>query len=239
MRRRLTIGAAILVLGLVVAGAGAYAYYFSGLRSTPKALTLSKPSPAASTASGLAGAWTVTSGSKAEYRVSEVFVGTTSPHEAVADTSTMSGGMTVAGDATGYSVSSMTFTAGMADLHSVDSVAGRNVTQRDFVVQRQIEVSRYPTASFTATSAAVPLTVSTQKVDLSVPGRLTIHGVTKDVTASAQAQVVGDKIEVASNPSSPLVIDMTDYAITPPQVPFTKVDSKVTLAFDIFLTKSA
>ncbi|TME18846.1 MAG: YceI family protein [Chloroflexi bacterium] len=81
--------------------------------------------------------------------------------------------------------------------------------------------------------------MSTQKVDLSVPGKLTIHGVTKDVTASAQAQVVGDKIEVASNPSSPLVIDMTDYGITPPQVPFTKVDSKVTLAFDIFLTKSA
>src|SRR5438105_14209522 len=94
VRRRLTIGAAIFVLGLVVAGAGAYAYYFSGLRSAPKALTLSKPSPAASTASGLAGAWTVTSGSKAEYRVSEVFVGTTSPPEAGADPSTMSGSMT-------------------------------------------------------------------------------------------------------------------------------------------------
>src|SRR5438105_13336131 len=181
VRRRLTIGAAILVLGLVVAGTGAYASSFSGRRSTPKALTLSKPSPAASTASGLAGAWTVTSGSKAEYRVSEVFVGTTSPHEAVADTSTMSGGMTVAGDATGYSVSSMTFTAGMADLHSVDSVAGRNVTQRHVVVQRQIEDSRYPTASFTATSAAVPLTVSTQTAALSLPGKMTIHALTQRV----------------------------------------------------------
>jgi hypothetical protein len=32
---------------------------------------------------------------------------------------------------------------------------------------------------------------------------------------------------------------MTDYGVTPPSVPFTTVDSQVTIEFHIFLTKSA
>ena len=42
----------------------------------------------------------------------------------------------------GYQVSALTFTVGLADLHSVDTVAGRNVTQRDGVVFRQLNIQR-------------------------------------------------------------------------------------------------
>jgi polyisoprenoid-binding protein YceI len=68
-----------------------------------------------------------------------------------------------------------------------------------------------------------------------LPGKLTIHGVTKDVTATAKAQLSGGKVEVAGSVS----IVMTDYGITPPSVPFATVDPQVTIEFDVFLTKAA
>ena len=87
-----------------------------------------------------------------------------------------------------------------------------------------------------AESVALPAGAATgQTVTVSVPGKLTIHGVTKDVTASAKAQLSGSKVEVAGSVS----IVMTDYGVTPPSVPFTTVDPQVTIEFDIFMTKAA
>jgi polyisoprenoid-binding protein YceI len=119
-------------------------------------------------------------------------------------------------------------------LHSVDQVLGRDVTQRDFVVQRALSVSRFPNATFSAGSAAVPDTVSAGPVDLSIPGMLTVHGVTKPVTATAKAQVSGGRIEIAGS----VVTNMADFGIDPPAAPFVTVDQGVTIEFDIFLTRS-
>jgi polyisoprenoid-binding protein YceI len=241
MRNRLLIGGAAVVAVLALAGGGAYVYFFSGLRSSPSALGLSSPSatstvsPTATTGTGLAGTWTATTGSLAGYRVKELFVGQTSKHEAVARTSAVSGGFTVSGDATsGYQISGITITAALTDLHSIDTVAGRDVTQRDSFVSRAMNLQQFPDATFTASSASVPGPVTSQTVDVSLPGKLTIHGVTKDVTATARAQMSSGKIEVAGS----LAIDMTDYGISPPSVPFTTVDSQATIEFDVFLAKS-
>jgi polyisoprenoid-binding protein YceI len=228
------------VAALALAGGGAYVYFFSGLRSSPGALGLSAtPSPAASgsaTATGsLAGTWTVTTGSVAGYRVKELFVGQTSKHDAVARTSTVSGSLTVSGDSSGYQVNAITITAVLTDLHSVDSVAGRDVSQRDGFVSRQMNLQQFPNATFTASSVSVTPAASGQPVDISLTGKLTIHGVTKDVTATAKAQPTGSKVEVAGS----IAVDMTDYGVSPPSVPFTTVDSQVTIEFDIFLTKTA
>jgi polyisoprenoid-binding protein YceI len=240
MRNRLIIAGAALVAALALAGGGAYVYFFSGLRSSPGALGLSAtPSPAASgsaTAPGsLAGTWTVTTGSVAGYRVKELFVGQTSKHDAVARTSTVSGSLTVSGDSSGYQVNAITITAVLTDLHSVDSVAGRDVSQRDGFVSRQMNLQQFPNATFTASSVSVTPAASGQPVDISLTGKLTIHGVTKDVTATAKAQPTGSKVEVAGS----IAVDMTDYGVSPPSVPFTTVDSQVTIEFDIFLTKTA
>jgi len=176
----------------------------------------------------------VTTGSLAGYRVKELFVGETSKHEAVARTSTVTGSLTVAGASTGYQVSAITITAVLTGLHSVDTVAGRDVSQRDGFVSRQMNLQQFPSATFTASSVSVTGSTS-GPVDLSLPGKLTIHGVTKDVTASAKAQLSGSKVEVAGSVS----IVMTDYGVTPPSVPFTTVDPQVTIEFDIFMTKAA
>jgi polyisoprenoid-binding protein YceI len=241
MRTRILVVAAAVVAVIAIAGGAGYLYYFSGLRTAPAQLGLSA-SPAATTTplttptapASLTGSWTVTSGSVAGYRIKELFVGQASKHEAVARTSTISGGLTVSGDASGYQASSLTFTANLTSLHSVDSVAGRDVTQRDGVVSRQLDVQQFPTATFVATSASVTGAISSSPVDVTVTGKLTIHGVTKDVTIHAKAQLVGGKAEIAGSTS----VVMTDFGVSPPQVPFVTVDSTLLLEFDIFLVRS-
>jgi polyisoprenoid-binding protein YceI len=238
MSRWLMVAAAVVGL-LVLASGGACVYYFSGVRAAPKSLAESTPSPAASaaavSANGLAGKWSVAAGSQAEYRVKEQFAGQTSQHEAVARTSTVSGGFTVAGTASGYQVSGLEFAAQLADLHSVDTVAGFNVTQRDRIVQAALDVSRFPTAGFTADTVTVPAGVGDgQPVSLSVPGKLTIHGVTRDATISVTAQLSGDKIDLTGSTNQ----DMTDFGITPPHVPITVVQPSVTIDFALTMTKS-
>jgi polyisoprenoid-binding protein YceI len=242
MRSRLLVAVAAGGAVVVLAGGGAYVYFFSGLRSSPSALGLSAtPSaaatgaPTAATAGSLTGSWTVTTGSLAGYRVKELFVGQSSKHEAVARTSTVTGSLTVSGDSSGYEVTGITFTAALTDLHSVDSVAGRDVTQRDSFVSRQMNLQQFPNATFTASSGSVPVTDGSGPVDVSAAGKLTVHGVTKDVTATGKAQLTGGKIEIAGN----LSIVMTDFGVSPPSVPFTTVDSQVTIEFDLFLTRSA
>ncbi len=241
MKSRFLIAGAAVIAVIALAGGGAYVYFFSGLRSSPNALGLSaspsaqaSTSPSASTAGSLAGSWTVTTGSLAGYRVKELFVGETSKHEAVARTSSVTGSLTVAGASTGYQVSAITITAVLTGLHSVDTVAGRDVSQRDGFVSRQMNLQQFPNATFTASSVSVTGSAS-GPVDLTLPGKLTIHGITKDVTASAKAQLSGSKVEVAGSVS----IVMTDYGVTPPSVPFTTVDPQVTIEFDIFMTKAA
>jgi polyisoprenoid-binding protein YceI len=245
VRTRLLLVVAAAAGMVVLAGGAAYIYYFSGLRSAPAKLGLSTnpvASPTATTSpvatptsvASLTGNWTVTSGSVAGYRIKELFVGQASKHEAVARTSTVTGRLTAGGDSSGYRVSALSFTADLSSLHSVDSVAGRDVTQRDGVVNRQLDVQQFPNASFTATSASVPGGIASQPVDVTVTGKLTIHGVTRDVTIKAKAQLVGGKAEIAGGFS----ITMTDYGVSPPQVPFVTVDPTLLIEFDIFLTKA-
>jgi polyisoprenoid-binding protein YceI len=241
MKKPVVLAAVAVLAAMALVAGGAYVYYFSGLRSAPAELGLTATPTATATttpatpSAGLTGKWEVAPGSVAGYRVKELFAGQSSKHEAVARTSTVSGSLTATGDSTGYEVGALTFTVGLADLHSVDSVAGRNVTQRDGVVSRQLDIQQFPNATFTATSGSVPSAVTNGQVDVTVSGQLTIHGVTKDVTVNAKAQLVGDKAEIAGSTS----IDMTDYGVSPPQVGFVTVDSAVLIEFDIFMTKAA
>jgi polyisoprenoid-binding protein YceI len=243
MRTRFLVGGAAALAAVAIVAGGAYVYYFTGLRTSPPQLGLTATPAATPTAgasaatpsAGFTGNWTVASSSVAGYRVKELFVGQTSQHEAVARMSTVSGGLTVSGDSSGYQVSDVTITIGLAGLQSKDQVAGRDVTQRDGVVSRQLDVQQFPTATFTAASASVPAAVTSGPVDVPAAGRLTIHGVTKDVTVQAKAQVVGNKVEIAGSVS----ITMTDYGVSPPVAPFVTVDPSLTLEFDIFLTKAA
>ena len=228
--------AAVVALVLLGAG-GVYAYFFSGLRSSPSALALATPSasPAAS-ASAAPGTWQVASGSLAGYRVKEQFAGQTSTHEAVARTSDVTGQVSIAQSGSAYTMTSARITVQLANLASVDSVAGYNVTNRDRLVQRALDVGSYPTAVFEAQNVTLPAGVEAgQTVNVTVPGQLTIHGVTKAVTADLQLRVNGSGAQIAGS----ITTAMGDFGISPPNAPFTVVQTGVVIEVQLSLTQVA
>src|SRR4029077_16295859 len=136
------------------------------------------------------GTWQITSGSLVGYRVKEQFVGQSSTHDAVARTSDVTGTVSIAQKGSTHVMTGGTVTVQLASLASVDSVAGYNVTNRDRIVQQSLNVSSFPTAVFVAQRVTLPAEAGAgQTVTLSVPGKLTIRGVTRDVTASLQLRV--------------------------------------------------
>src|SRR3989442_11507998 len=185
----------------VVGSAGAYVYFFSGLRTSPPSLALASPSASPATgASANAGTWQIATGSVVGYRVKEQFVGQTSSHEAVARTGDVTGQVTIAQTGSSYQMTSAKITVQLSGLASVDSVAGYNVTNRDRIVQRRLDVSSFPTAVFEAQSVALPAGAETgQTGTVSAPGKLTIPAVTKDVTATLQLPMTPGTAQIAGS----------------------------------------
>ena len=239
MPRRIWIPFAAAIALMLLGGAGVYAYFFSGLRSTPPPLSLATPaasSSATATASAPATAgtvtWSIASGSLVGYRVNEQFVGQSSSHQAVARTSDVTGKVVIAQSGSTYEMTSATITVQLASLASVDSVAGYNVTNRDRIVQQSLDVQSFPTATFTTQSVALPAGADTgQAVTVSVPGRLTVRGVTKQVTATIQLRVTGNSAQIAGT----VTTNMTDFGVSPPTIGFTTVQPAVTIEFSLNL----
>jgi polyisoprenoid-binding protein YceI len=232
------------VAGLIIVGAaGGYVYFFSGLRTTPSALTLATPSavasssaPAGASTSAGTGTWSVTTGSLVGYRVNEQFVGQSSTHQAVARTGDVSGQVAITKAGGAYQMQSTTITVQLANLASVDSVAGYNVTNRDRIVQQSLDVRSFPTATFTAESVTLPAGAeSGQAVTVTVPGELTVHGVTKSVTATVQLRVTGSTAQIAGT----IDTDMTQFGVSPPAIGFTNVQPAVTIEFSLNLKQGA
>lgn len=237
MPRRIWIPIVAAVALLALGGGVTYAYFFSGLRQSPAALALATPTPSATASTGATtagpGAWTIVAGSLVGYRVNEQFVGQSSAHQAVARTGDVTGKVVIAQAGGTYEMTSTTITVQLANLASVDSVAGYNVTNRDRIVQRSLDVSSFPTATFTAQSVALPSGVGTgQAVNVTVPGQLTVHGVTKTVTANLQLRVTGTTAQIAGT----IVTNMTDFGVSPPSIGFTTVQPGVTIEFSLNLT---
>jgi len=232
-------------LALVLLGAGgAYAYFFSGLRSAPSALTLPSPSPPPSTAASASastttsgsGTWTIAAGSLAGYRVTEQFAGQSATHEAVARTSAVSGSVSISQSSGAYTMTSARITVQLSSLASVDSVAGFNVTNRDRVVQQSLDTGSFPTAVFDADDVVLPAAAAAgQTVTVSVPGRLTIHGVSKPVTAVLQLRVSGNTAQIAGT----IATSMDDFGVSRPTAPFVTVQPGVTIEVQLKLTRSA
>ena len=241
MSRKLWIPIAAVAALVVLGSAGAYVYFFSGLRTSPASLALSSPSASSTapptgstTATGGTGTWQIGSGSLVGYRVKEQFAGQASTHEAVARTGDVTGQVTITSSGGTYQMTSAKVTVQLSNLASVDQVAGYNVTNRDRIVQRSLNVSSFPTAVFETQNVTLPAGVETgQAVTVSVPGKLTIHGVTKDVTATLQLRVSGSTAQIAGS----IATNMTDYGINPPSVGFTTVQPAVTVEFQLDLSK--
>jgi polyisoprenoid-binding protein YceI len=89
-----------------------------------------------------------------------------------------------------------------------------------------LDVRRYPRITFESTS--VTAKGSAAALDLSVTGRLTIHGKTQTVTAPVAVKLAGDRLTATGK----FVIKQTDYGITPISVGgVVKVKNELTITF--------
>jgi polyisoprenoid-binding protein YceI len=197
--------------GLVVLAAAGPFVYIHFFNSTPAALSLSPGNTTTSTGSSrstststgpVTGRWTVGSGSLVGYRVNEVLLGQSAT--AVGRTSDVTGHLTIAGS----TVTAAAFSVPMATVHSDKS-------QRDGQFDGRImDVSQYPTATFTLTSPIdlAPLPAGGVIKDYTARGRLTLHGTTRAVTFTLTAERQGGQIEVSGD----IPVLFSDYGIANP-----------------------
>ena len=217
---------ALSLVGVVTAGA---AWYFlirenAELASDPPQIpaallnATATPTSAASTAGSTATtapapsaavAYQVKSDlSEAAYFVDEELASVGIPSTAKGATKEVSGTLYLTGDGTALA----------ANQTSSVTVQLRNLTSdksmRDQRVQQALETSRYPTATFTITTASGynPAIAEGQAQTLQLSGNLQLHGVTKPVTWEVKAFRQGNVISSLATAT----VKFSDFNITPP-----------------------
>ena len=209
---RWLIGAIAAAAVLAAAAPFIYIHFFN---SAPAVLSLSPSSSAAASSSAsstaaantaargsVAGTWTIGSGSVVGYRVNEVLLGQNTT--AVGRTASVTGHLTV----TGTTATAASFSVPMATVHSDKS-------QRDAQFDGRImDVSQYPTGTFTLTSPIdlAPLPSAAAVNSYTAHGHLTLHGTTRAVTFTLTAERAGSQIKVAGD----IPVLFSDYNIRNP-----------------------
>jgi polyisoprenoid-binding protein YceI len=228
--RRGWLAAVAVVLVLALAGGGYLLLARNSDAPAPASLDAS-PATTATTAGDAAepaatgtpdGAWQVRDdgSSFVGYRVRERLAQLSSPNDAVGRTTQVSGTMQVAGD----QVEAVRIEADLRGLQSDES-------RRDNAIrQRGLESAQFPTAVF---ELAEPIRLdqapaSGRQVNGQGRGRLTVHGVTREVTADLQGRWDGSTIQVAGR----IPVRMSDFQIEPPLVGFVlSIEDNVTVEF--------
>jgi polyisoprenoid-binding protein YceI len=155
------------------------------------------------------------------YRIQELFAGDTIHKDAVGRTPTVDGTMTI----TPGQVASVDVNADLGNLTS-----GRSARD-DYIHTHAIESDKFPTARFElASPIVIPAGVRPgTKLPLRAAGQLTLHGVTRDVTATLNARWNGSTIDVVG--TAPIVL--ADYGIQPPQTSVTSVGDQGTFELQL------
>jgi polyisoprenoid-binding protein YceI len=229
------IGVVVLVLAL----GGGYLLFASRTSDSPPPAALD---PAASTTAGQArgttgadsadspdGSWQVSDdgSSYVGYRVKEQLAFLDSPNEAVGRSSAVTGTMEVAGD----TVEDVRIEADLTRLTSDE-------TRRDNAIrQRGLESERYPTATLELAEpiklAKVP--VEGEEVRGQGKGRLTVHGVTREVGLDLRGRWSGSTIQVVGQ----LPVKMSDYQIEAPRFgPVVSIEDSAAVDFSLVFERA-
>jgi len=224
------IAASIVALSVLSAVAGPIVYSDAMSAPTPvearvmPTVRQDAPEIIADTPAGLSGDWTLTTGSKAGYRLDEVLNGS----EVTVTGSTEH----VSGQA---SMSGLTLTAASFSV-DVASITSDNITRDSFFRLQALQASEFPQATFTMTGPAVSAVEPQLGVPqtLSAQGELTLRGVTKQVTVELTA-VLG-KTSVLVTGSVP--ISFMDFGVEPPKLGFVTVEDTGFVDFTLNLIPS-
>jgi polyisoprenoid-binding protein YceI len=205
----------------------------SDAASDPSSTAVSSDGSTGGTASAadLAGTWSIADGSVVGYRVREQLGGVSALTEAVGRTSAVTGTATLEASGDGLIVTAASFEADLTQLESDDG-------RRDNRIRSiGLESNTFPTATFVLSEAIdVPADALTgATVDVTLTGDLTIHGVTKRVSITGQAQLNGDRVEIVGT----LTFPFSDFGMTPPDVAgFVQVEDDATLEVLISLAQA-
>ena len=227
------------VLVLVVALGGGYLLFTSRTSDSPPPAALD---PAPSTTTGQAtgttqadgaaspdGTWQVSDDGRSfvGYRVREQLASLPSPNEAVGRSTAVTGTMQVAGD----TVESVTIEADLTQLTSDEP-------RRDNAIrERGLESARYPTATL---ELAEPIKLAStpaegEQVQGEGTGRLTVHGVTREVDLSVQGRWNGSTIQVVGQ----LPVKMSDFQIEPPRFgPVVSIEDSLNVDFSLVFERA-
>jgi polyisoprenoid-binding protein YceI len=220
------VGVTVLVLAL----GGGYLLLSARTSDSPPPAALE---PAPSTTTGTAtttrpdgatpdGTWQVSDdgSSYVGYRVKEQLAFLNSPNEAVGRSTAVTGTMEVTGD----QVEAVRIQADLTKLTSDEN-------RRDNAIrQRGLESERYPTATFELTE---PIQLdgtpaSGQDVGGKGKGRLTVHGVTREVDLDLEGRWSGSSIQVVGR----LPVKMSDYQIQAPRFgPVVSIEDSAAVEF--------
>jgi polyisoprenoid-binding protein YceI len=217
---RWLVGAVAIIVVVVVGGPLVYFNLIEG--SAPAAPTL--PVGPGGATGPVNGAWKVTGGSLAEYRVQEILFG--QHHTAVGKTSKVSGTMVIKG----ATVVSARFEVDMASVMS--GQAGRDVAWRNSIM----DTGPWPQGYFVLTHA-VDLKVvprSDHVVTVDAAGTLTMRGKTEPVIFPLRAERDGSKIVVDGS----LPIHFARWGIPNPTWAVAQVGSVGTIAMLLRFTRS-
>jgi len=229
------VGVVVLVLAL----GGGYLLFASRTSDSPPPAALDPaPSTTAGQATGQVGAdsadspdgsWQVSDdgSSYVGYRVKEQLAFLDSPNEAVGRSTAVTGTMEVAGD----TVESVRIEADLTRLTSDE-------TRRDIAIrQRGLESERYPTATL---ELAEPIKLATTPVEGKEvrgqgTGRLTVHGVTREVDLSMTGRWSGSTIQVVGQ----LPVKMSDYQIQAPRFgPVVSIEDSAAVDFSLVFERA-
>jgi polyisoprenoid-binding protein YceI len=231
----LIVGVVVLVLAL----GGGYLLLASRTSDSPPPAALD---PAPSTTAGQAtgttqadgaatpdGTWQVSDdgSSYVGYRVKEQLAFLDSPSEAVGRSTAVTGTMEVAGD----TVEKVRIEADLTRLTSDE-------TRRDNAIrQRGLESEQYPTATL---ELAEPIKLATapvegQEIRGQGKGRLTVHGVTREVDLDLRGRWSGSTIQVVGQ----LPVKMSDYQIQAPRFgPVVSIEDSATVELSLVFERA-
>jgi polyisoprenoid-binding protein YceI len=228
--------AAVVVLALALGGG--YLFFATRTSDSPPPAALD-PAPSTTAAQAVEtqqdgatspdGSWQVSDdgSSYVGYRVKEQLAFLNSPNEAVGRSTAVTGTMKVAGDR----VEAVRVEADLTRLTSDES-------RRDNAIrQRGLESERYPTATL---ELAEPIRLESapvqgQDVRGAGKGRLTVHGVTREVELDLQGRWSGPTIQVVGQ----LPVKLSDYQIEAPRFgPVVSIEDSLAVDFNLVFERA-
>lgn len=198
--------------------------------TAPSSAAPSAPPGVAATAGAGGQRWTVTDASKATVSVREQLAGFSLPSDAALTASGARGAFAMNDDGT--------FTADSKITLDLSTLASDSAQRDSFVKNNTLGIRQFPTAEFVPDKVSgVALPLRDGAFSGTLTGRMTIRGITKDLTFSVKGTRTGAQLMATATAEPPLTFGQ--FGMTPPTIAgrVLSIVDAIHLAVDIVATR--